>query len=204
MPDAHSALETVYEPGSFGSHGVGGPGVTLAERRGVALVQVAAWDSDGETLRTALATATGVDVPARPDTTATGGTTSVLWAGPARWLVMRPGTHGWDMERELRDALGEADAGVVDVSMGRTLVRLSGPATRRVLAKGCAVDLDPAAFPPGEVRLTALGHVSAALHLVDSTPTADVIVARSLAVSVWEWLCEAAREDGYRVSEPVG
>jgi len=204
MPDARSALETLAETGRFGAQHADGPGVTLAERRGVALVQVSAWDTDGEPLRAALATATGIDVPAEPNTTAGDGTTTVLWAGPARWLVMRPATHGWELERDLRDALGEADAAVVDVSMGRTIVRLTGPATRRVLAKGCAVDLHPDALPPGRVVLTALGHFSTTIHLADSTPTADVIVARSLAVSLWEWLCEAAREDGYTVGEPTG
>ncbi|SDF43953.1 N-methylglutamate dehydrogenase subunit D [Limimonas halophila] len=204
MPDARSALESVYAPGRFGRISGDAPGVTLAERRGVAIVQVSAWDKDGESLRAALATATGLDVPGQPNGSASDGTTTVLWNGPARWLVMRPGTHGWDLDRELRDGLGEASAAVVDVSMGRTIIRLSGPATRRVLAKGCAVDLHAAAFRPGEVRLAALGHVSAAIHLVDGTPTADVIVARSVGVSVWEWLCEAAREDGCAVSEPTG
>jgi len=204
LPFAPSGLDRVYRVGRFGAAREDGPGIALTERRGVAVVQVAAWDGDAEALRHRLAGALAMDVPGEPNRAVRQGAKTVIWGGPARWLVLRAGTHGWDLAARLRRDLGEANAAVVDVSQGRRIVRIEGPDTRRLLAKGCAVDLDPAATPAGHAVLAPIGHVASTIHLVDDTPTADVMVARSMVVSFWEWLTDNAREHGYSVRDPIG
>jgi sarcosine oxidase subunit gamma len=194
-----SALETVYARGQGGAV-AGQPGVAISERRNVGIVQVSAFGAgDGTDVRATLGRHLGLDVPGEPDATAVDGATTVLWGGPKRWLVLRPDTFGLEMSREIAEALGDLPAAVVEVGSGRTVLRISGPQARYVLAKGCTVDLRPAALAPGTVRLTTIGHFAAALHLVDDAPTFDLIVARGFAQAFWEWLCEASREVGYSV-----
>jgi sarcosine oxidase subunit gamma len=194
-----SALEKVYARGQRGNV-AGQPGVVLCERRNVGIVQVSAFDAgEGADVRDALGKHLGLSVPEAPDAVTADGKTTVLWGGPKRWLVVWPDAFGLDLSQEIASALGELPAAVVDVGSGRTVLRVSGPRARYVLAKGCTVDLRPEAFAPGTVRLTAIGHYAAALHLVDDAPTFDVIVARGFAQAFWEWLCEASREVGYSV-----
>ncbi len=199
-----SALAGLYRPGFYGRAAPSGPGVHLTERRGWALVQIAAWDGRGDALREHLAEALGVEVPDRPNLAAMGADTTVLWAGPGRWLVLRERTEPAALTATAVEAAADTSAAVVDVSGGRSLIRLRGPETRRILATGTGCDTQAGAFRPGEVRLTTLGHVAAVVHLVDDAPTADVLIARSVAVSVWAWLAEAARPYGYTVGEPIG
>jgi sarcosine oxidase subunit gamma len=85
---------------------------------------------------------------------------------------------------------------LTDLSHARTLLRLSGPASRSVLAKLCRIDLHPRALPPGRIAQTPLGQVAALIHLVDDTPSFDLYLPRSLAHSATLSLLEAATELG--------
>jgi sarcosine oxidase subunit gamma len=92
---------------------------------------------------------------------------------------------------------------LTDQGHGRVCLRLSGPAHRTVLAKGCTLDFDPdGELDPGRVANTRLGHMAATLHRLDEE-TVDLYVARSYAVSFAEWLVHAAAEYGCRVAEPA-
>jgi heterotetrameric sarcosine oxidase gamma subunit len=198
MVERLSALASVYRPGDFGTPGPV-PAIVIAERRPLAMVQVAAFGGEGDVM-TGMAGAVGVTPDPRPNRAATGGDTSVLWLGAGRWLVVEPVRPDRDLEQVLRRALPETGAAVTDLSESRTVLRIAGPRARDVLAKGCPVDLHARAFPVGACAQSLLGHVGALFHAVDATPSFDVYVARSFALTVWEWMTEAAAEYGYRVA----
>lgn len=169
MPERRSALAAVAFPGRFGRLDQGGPGLVLRERRNLKLTEVAAWG------------ATGLDLPG-PGKSAPLGDGVALCIGPERWLLV--------------DA--EADAGnaaKVDQSHGRVALRLTGPAVRAVLSKGCPLDLDR--FADGDCAGTRLGPFAVLLH--GHADGIDLYVAHGYAQACWEWLTDAAGEYGYEV-----
>src|SRR5260370_8450163 len=60
MAERLSALAAVYRPGNFGTLGSTGPGITIAERRPLAMVQVAGRGEGGAALRSAIEAPLGV------------------------------------------------------------------------------------------------------------------------------------------------
>ena len=93
-------------------------------------------------------------------------------------------------------------AAVTDLGHGRTVLRIVGRHGRDLLAKGSGVDFHPRAFPVGACAQSLLGHVGVLVHAVDERPAFDLYVARSYALTVWEWLGESAAEWGFRVGTP--
>jgi sarcosine oxidase subunit gamma len=194
-------LAPAYRAGHFGA--ASGPGVIIAERRPLMIVQVAAHHGEGEAVRSVLGAVLGAAPSAEPNAATSSATTSLLWIGPQRWLIVEPEQPGRDLAQLLRGALGPAQAAVTDTGSGRTVWRLSGPHVRDVLAKGSGIDFHTRAFPPGRCAQGLLGHAASLFHAVDAAPSFDLYVARSFGLTVWEWLTEAAAEFGYRVADPM-
>jgi heterotetrameric sarcosine oxidase gamma subunit len=197
MVERVSALAAICRPGSFGTIGPAGPGIVLAERHPLSIVQIATDSINAGAVRDALAAALGVAPAAAANRCATHGETTILWVGPERWLVVEPERR--DLDTLLRAALAGTSAATTDLGSGRTTLRIAGKRSRDLLAKGSAVDFHARAFPVGACAQGLLGHVGALFHAVDDTPSFDLQIARSYAQTVWEWLCEAAAEYGYRV-----
>lgn len=174
------------------------PSVTLAERRGLTMVQIAAIGGNADAVRATAANA-GIVLPAAPNATESRYGVVALWLGPGRWLAVMSETEPAALGRRLEAAFA-AGAVVFDVSHARTVMRVSGPATRALLAKGCRLDLHPRVFRTGACAQTNIGHFTVLLHGVDDNPTVDLYVSRSYAASFWEWLTEAAVEFSYRVA----
>jgi sarcosine oxidase subunit gamma len=192
-----SALAAIYREGSFGASG---RGVTLAERRPLAMVQIAVWPDAVANIRGALGTRLGLVLPGRPNTATASATTSLLWLGPERWLAVSPDSAAGELYASLAEACG-THAAVTDLGHARTCLRLSGARVRDLLAKGVGIDLHPRAFPPGACAQTLLPHVTVLLHAAEES-TIDLYVARSTAQHIWEWLTDAAAEFGYEVLAP--
>lgn len=197
LPPRRSALDAVWTAGVHGTAGPGGPGVTMSRRLGLSAVQLDARRGAADALGTAVAAALGVTLPG-PGQAASGSGVRALWLGPDRWLLLV--ADGSGLEATLHDAAGPAGGIVVDQGHGRTILRLEGPAVREVLAKGTGVDLHPSTFAQDAVAQTALFHLGATLDRRRGTGCFDVHVMRGFARSLYESLCEAAAEVGYRVA----
>jgi sarcosine oxidase, subunit gamma len=79
----------------------------------------------------------------------------VVGSGPGEWLLLAaPGTSA-DFDPEALAAPGEC-VSWVDQTHGRALMRLSGPAGPRVLAKLCGIDLGEDITPDGAAFRTSL------------------------------------------------
>lgn len=180
--------------GALEAHQVSGqePAVSIAERRGLALVQVIARRGRAD----AAAERLGLDpTPGRAADTPAG---AALWLAPGSWLVVQDAAEA-SLERTLRERLAHV-AAVVDQSHGRAGLRLAGPRAREVLGKGCRLDLHPRAFAPGMCAQTIIAQIGVLLHQVDERPTYDLYVASSYALDFLEWLSASAAEFGYRSS----
>jgi sarcosine oxidase subunit gamma len=177
----------------------GPPKLEIRERRALSIVQVAAWDGQGEATSAAIEKAVGVKPSKRPCSAQESAGTAALWVGPERWLVVEQERR--DLTGALSGVVGEKLAAITDQSHSRCALRLSGPEARNVLRKGTTLDMDRGHFEPGDARATGLFHISALIHCF-SDAVFDLYVARSFAQSFFEVLIHAAAEYGYRVAPP--
>ena len=126
------------------------------------------------------------------------GDTRVYWLGPDEWLLVGPTD-----EVELAEILRPAGGAVVDVSGQRTVIELSGPHAREVLAKGCALDLHPRVVSAGFATPTLLAHVPVIIEVGENGDpalgsaaeiSAAIIVRTTFARHLADWLLDAAVE----------
>jgi sarcosine oxidase subunit gamma len=193
-----SALAAGYEPGDFGAVTADGPWLHLTERRGLTTVQVESDQHEAAEVATRLEAALGCRPPEAYNTSAGDDALRLIWSGPWCWHVVEPERR--DLESELFQILDGTEAAVVDLSHSRAVIRLAGEPARGVLAKGCGLDTHPTVFGAGKCAQTALFHVPALIDCLDDTPTFDIYAARGLALSLWQSLCHASAEYGYRVT----
>jgi methylglutamate dehydrogenase subunit D len=159
-------------------------GLRIGERRGLAIVELAAY-GHGAAMQAALSRALGVPLPAACASAEAGGI-AALSIGPGRWLIVGDEAAVSDLPAPSEDV-----AAITDLSGGRTVLTLAGPNAVRTLMKGTAVDLDPAVFPAGAVAATALQRMPVVIWRRGGAY--DVIVPRSYAVAMLDWLLVAGQ-----------
>ncbi len=147
-----SALAGLAIPGRYGKAG-GEPGVTIVERLGLGLATVAA--RKGAPLRAAVKASYGVNLP-DDSSVGQGPEVSFVGYGPGQWLAVSESLANEGLARDLAQRL-RGLASISDQSGGRTVLRLSGPRARDVLAKGLRstsirARSPPAAPPPAPSR----------------------------------------------------
>ena len=139
--------------------------------------------------------------------TFTAGEHKVYWLGPDEWLIVSGAECVSGLGSELAEALTGFHAAVNDVSGGNVELLVSGVDARTVLAKGCALDLHPREFAPGQCAQTGLGRAAVLLAAAGDPSTYAIIVRRSFSDYLCRWLANAARPHGARFSvlqaEPV-
>ena len=181
------------------SAALGDAGVMLAESpiRGLLVLR---GDSAGAEFRSAVSAVLGLDPVVEPLTAVRKRDVSLLWLGPDEWLVVTPDRRAERIERGLRDALEGQHAALTDISHGRTVLVLSGPDARVVLAKGCPLDFHPRVFGPGRCAQSRLAKCQVLIHQTDEAPAFDIYVQRSFAQYAWTWLEDAGQEFGVRIA----
>ncbi len=194
---ALSALAGIAVPGRFGKPD-GEPGVMIGELSGLGLATVASRQGQDAALKSAVLQAYGVQLP-ESSRVAQGSAVSFIGYGLGQWLAVSESLAHEALAGDLSQRLAGL-ASISDQSGGRTVLRVSGPRARDVLAKGLPVDLDPRAFPLGSAAASVIGHMGVQLWQVDDTRTYDIAVFRSLSQSFWRWLTASAAEFGYEVS----
>ena len=195
MVEPLSPLGSAWTPGRFGA-GRGRAEVSLSEVQPGSIVQVAAWPGQDAAALDAIRSVTGLGLEAKPGAGAFGEAASAFGFAPGRFLVMAD-------EEGLVEKLGKAfpvEAGtVLDLSHGRTVLRVEGVEAERVMSKLFALDFQIRAFPLGEGRAT-MHHQIHALIQRTGAQRFDLIVFRSFARSFWTTLRHAAEEYGYEVA----
>lgn len=165
------------------------PGITLSERTPPAAVNLRGSSADPAFARAAGA-ALGCILPTRPNTVETAGGTTLVWLGPDEWLVLgEPGTESTLCHR-LETALDGQHVSIVDVSGNRALFTLEGEGARTVLEKGCALDLHPRGFGPGQSAQTLLARAQV-IMIQRAEGAYDIMPRRSFAPYLRAWLEDA-------------
>jgi sarcosine oxidase subunit gamma len=167
--------------------------VAIVEEPFVTMVDVRV-DAEGPGAQAA-AKLLGVELPTTASTYASIGDITVIWLGPDEWLMTGTTLAGPELEARLRDAVAPHGGAAVDVSGQRTTLRLSGPHSRDMLAKGTSLDLHPRIFGKGASAETTLGQAGIMLLAVDGSG-ADyrILVRSSFARYLADWLLDAAEE----------
>lgn len=154
----------------------------MGESRGFTLTQVAGL---GGAFEAKLAAVVGA-LPAKVGIAAESSGRTIMRIGPAQFWIVGPET----------DDLGQACqafCAVTGLSHSRTRIFLDGVPAHDVLAKGIPLDFRPEAFTPGNFAMTGLHHTPVLVHCV-SANRFELYAMRTFAVSLWDWLSDAALE----------
>jgi sarcosine oxidase, subunit gamma len=162
-----------------------GPGVEIRERPFLAQVLLRLTPTDEA--RSAVGAALGLDLPTTSRLTRSAGTPRLaIWLAPDEWLVVDAGDAS-ALERAIGAAASPHGGTVVDVSAHRTLLELSGPGVRDLLACGTSIDLHPRVFDVGAAAQTQLARVDVIIGR-GSEDTYHVAVRASFARYLLDWL----------------
>jgi len=153
-------------------------------------------DPEDAAFLSAVRDAVEIDLPLAPNTSSETPPLSALWLSPDEWMLTCAGGSEVNVSGALSMALTGQHGAVVDVTDSRTVLRLSGPRAREILAKGCALDLHRRSFALGDVAQTMLAKAVVVLHQLaddgeEAGPVFDIYVPRSFADYLWSWLGDA-------------
>ncbi|MCY4363120.1 MAG: hypothetical protein OXE42_13210 [Gammaproteobacteria bacterium] len=113
---------------------------------------------------------------------------TAYWLGPNDWLLLDPVQETDRIAGALREAAGGATSVLTDVSDAWSIIEITGEGAVSRLAQGCSVDLHDRVFPAGRYALTRLQHLSVIIHRLDDTPRFRILVDRSVAQYLRDWL----------------
>ena len=180
---------------------LGDAGVRLGEVRGWSLLQVAGFPGGMAPVETAITAVCGMPVPARIGTAGRAGGLMLLRTGPDQIWIVAPGDT-MAAESALQGALPPTSGVLVSLSHSRTRLFIEGPRARDVLAKGIPVDLHPDVFGIDRFALTGVDHTPILLHRA-AADRYEIFAMRTFALTVWDWMSDAALEFGYEVATPA-
>ena len=123
------------------------------------------------------------------------GTRAALWLGPDERLLLGEEPSAPDTASRLDAALRELPHSLVEVSHRQVALAIEGAHATTVLAAGCPLDLDGAAFPVGMCTRTVFGKAEIVLWRV-AEDGFHLEVWRSFAAYVSGDIAEAARDCG--------
>lgn len=181
-----------------GNDGPADAGITLVERSFLGHIMLRGRSGDAAFLA-ACGRVLGVEPPTTPNTYAEGNGAVIGWMGPTEWLVMVENDTRAAWLDALREALTDIHAGVVDLSGGQTVIGLEGPHALDVLAKGSTLDLHPRVAAAGFCTRSLLAKSAMFLRVIEAGSRFEIVVRRSFADYLWQWLVDASGEYGLRV-----
>ncbi len=171
----------------------------LGELRGYVLLQVAGFPATIAEVERVLPAALGAPLPQTPSETAAVGAGRVFRTGPQQFWIVGPADRGDVAEAQLRRVIPPAVGAVTPLSHSRTRIVIDGACARDVLRKGIPLDVDPDVFRVDQAALSGLHHTPILIHRAGADRY-ELYAMRSFALSVWEWLADAALEFGYDIA----
>lgn len=134
----------------------------------------------------------------------------VTGSGPGEWTIIGAVGEG-AVQRARLEAVAASLAGgelitVLDLTHGRALIRLTGPAAPVLLAKVCAIDLADHRTPNGTVLRTSVAKLTTDLVRDDqeAVPSYLLHCERSYGQYLFEALLDAGAEFGAEPDGPLG
>ncbi|HEY2889924.1 MAG TPA: sarcosine oxidase subunit gamma family protein [Dongiaceae bacterium] len=195
MLERPSALAAVLrQAGRSGSDG--SRALRLGEVRGWNLVQVAAFTSTAAELERVVSAALGVASLPTIGKTGEAGARRIFRTGPEQFWVTAPSAD--NLATRLQEVVPATMGAVTSLSHSRTRIFIEGEPAREVLARSIPLDFHPAAFAIGQFALTGIHHTPVLIHRA-AEQRYEIYAMRTFALSVWEWLTDAALPFGYQI-----
>jgi sarcosine oxidase subunit gamma len=196
MHDRQSALAAALrQPGRSGSDG--NRALRLGEVRGWNLVQVAGFASTTAEMERVLSAALGVaSLPSTIGKTGEAGARRVFRTGLEQFWVTAPVAD--NLATRLQEVVPATTGAVTSLSHSRTRIFIEGEPAREVLARSIPLDFHPSAFVIGQFALTGIHHTPVLVHR-SGGQRYEIYAMRTFALSVWEWLTDAALPFGFEV-----
>ena len=176
----------------------GSTGITVGEIAHRAIINIRGNAGDPAFV-VAVKSATGADLPLAANTVITAGDVRILWLGPDEWWIVASDARRAGLIEGLRSAFAGQHTNVTDVSESRTVISMTGPAAREVLARGISLDLHPRAFGPGQCAQTSLSRTNVLLHQTEEAPSYEIYVLKSFSDYLWRWIGLIAEDFGLAV-----
>ena len=133
----------------------------------------------------------GLALPLIPNTLTSAAKKIVFWLGPDEWLLHLPLEEATEMLEALHAALENQHHAVTDVSDYYSVIHLSGPQVRDVIASGSPLDIRPDRFSAGDCAQTRFGHASILIWPVEETPAYGLQVRWSFAQYLFDYLAQS-------------
>ena len=171
--------------------------LVIGEVRGWALAQLAVFPGCEAQVATAVGPLLGADaLGARAGAVQRTAAACLYRTAPDAYWVVTPDPA---LISRLLAAVPVSAGTVTCLSHSRVRLRVAGPAARDVLACGISLDLHPRSFAVGEFAQTALHHTGVVLERC-APQHYELYVLRTFALSVWQWLVDAAAPHGYEIA----
>ena len=133
----------------------------------------------------------GMDIPRISNTATVRDTYSVLWLGPAEWLLIVPESDEARIASELSYDAADDWAVAIIVSDHYSIITIQGSETTEVLVQACGIDIHTQEFSIGQCCRCAFARTTAIVRPLDSQGTYELIVESSYARYVGHWLSRA-------------
>ena len=161
----------------------------IGEVRGWNLVQIAAFATTLTDLESAVWPVLNADLPKSIGEVVSVEGRHLVKTGPEQYWIFTAG--GDEYSRKLEAAVAPGIGAVTPLSHSRTCISIEGADAREVLMKGIALDLHPEVFALNRFALTGLHHTPILIHR-SGEMRYELYAMRTFALSVWEWLTDAA------------
>ena len=139
---------------------------------------------------------TGCDFPPANNMVSSAGARHIVWLGPDEALLLCEAGMERDLRRKISADLADQHFAATNVTDALCVLQVAGPDVRAVLAKGCALDLHPKKFVPGQCAQTMLAH--AGVTIIATDENCFLLICRtSFAAYMLDWLQDAALEFGF-------
>lgn len=148
---------------------------------------------DNKAFLAAIERVAGVALPLEANTFH-GDVTRAYWLGPDEWMLQCRESDVANLQQALDETLRGQHTAVNDLTGGFVMYGLRGPGAAELLAAGCTLDLHPLVFTPGCCAQSGLAKATVLLARPENTDGFDVIVRRSFADYLWQWLARTGRD----------
>jgi sarcosine oxidase subunit gamma len=135
----------------------------------------------------------GLTLPPTENTVTRSSELHIFWLGPDEWLIHLPLEAVEEKIHVLRETLDNQRVAMTEVSDYFSVLQLSGPQAREVIASASPFDIRAQHFATGQCAQTRFGHASILLWPLEDTPAFGLQVRWSYAQYVYDYLSQSIR-----------
>ena len=170
----------------------GDPGLVFCEMAHLGKLNMRADKSAGKIVKSI----TGCAFPPVANKFTTAGKRHVVWLGPDEFMILCEAGRDEELTSAIQLTIGDQHSAISNISDALAAFHLKGADVRQTLAKGCALDLHPRKFTPGQCAQTMLAHAGVTMIATDGD--CFLLICRtSFAAYTLDWLEDAALEFGF-------